>query len=639
MENYLNKTFGSIVSKIWDTTTEDRELVYFKDTVGITTLLSCPQKLKYQEILGKVGGSNWEIHFGYMFETFFKKASSQLFGLGFYDEFDLYANIYGIRINGHLDGLIIDDKNRVILGVELKFPKRIVFEGTPDHSVIFQPSITKLLMFFILEYIFAEKLGITPNHQLFNQYSTYIGKIIKSVNQNCSGIRVVSQHIINRVGGYFNNPQLLSENEKQSIEQLIQLWKEGKFNIQNIHKIISIAEPLFPTWKTKDLYDVELNCVDVNKAIQDINTLLDIYRQLVDKLPFDLIVDTEYKTYIYRKYLIQASIQKYLVYLLFRNLNPKDNYQRYERFVNYIKKSYQKWKDTPNSQLQALNLIFVLDNPALHSTKLGVRKVEILRDRVLGVNPQLQPYAKEIYVLWKIVNSITKVKFPLTPNSVKELINSFFYLVFKKGLTLDQYKLIRPFIRDYNNYKIDHTIFMVGLGVFKYYDKFVSVAYPLTYLDFDNPQLKEKFEQEFLVRLVKNFIIDKKPTSLQECIYCPYRLLGVCTYYNKVKPKIQEIRNKLIREFSTDGLNSSTGLGVSYAQLPQDIKQQIETYFFPIFDIFTSIKEFIPKDTFNSATPNPIKKLELELSDTLQKLKTETKKNSLINQIINQKLY
>jgi hypothetical protein len=193
-------------------------------------------------------------------------------------------------------------------------------------------------------------------------------------------------------------------------------------------------------------------------------------------------------------------------------------------------------------------------------------------------------------------------------------------------ITKDKFKAVRGFLRNYDHYQIDHTLFLIGLGQFHFYDKFVSVAYPLTPIDFDDPRLHNQFK-EFLKQLVENFKTHKKPTSLQECFYCDYRQLGVCDYFQRNKNRILQIQRALQQT------------PASWPELPDTLKTEIQKIFFPLFEIFTwDYPDLNPKQT-EPDTPDPIKKLQLEINDLLNKLKSETKKNSLIEQFLRQKLY
>ncbi|WP_457601584.1 hypothetical protein [Hydrogenivirga sp.] len=121
-----------IVKKIREDTKDGRELVYKDGEIGITSLLSCPLKVKFRKERPDISPTAVEIDDGYVWEGQVKKALRSIFGNRFEEEKDLVDEVEGLKIRGHLDAFIeLDDK---VIGIELKAPKALILKEFPSNE-------------------------------------------------------------------------------------------------------------------------------------------------------------------------------------------------------------------------------------------------------------------------------------------------------------------------------------------------------------------------------------------------------------------------------------------------------------------------------------------------------------------------
>jgi len=121
--------FEQLVEKIRQESKEGRVLTYIEGAIGITALLSCPLKWELCRTYD-VEPTAVEIDDGFVWERQVKSALKELYGDAVQEEKDLFYEIEGTLIHGHLDCFIeLEDE---VIGIELKAPKYILLKDIPQ---------------------------------------------------------------------------------------------------------------------------------------------------------------------------------------------------------------------------------------------------------------------------------------------------------------------------------------------------------------------------------------------------------------------------------------------------------------------------------------------------------------------------
>jgi len=119
--------FLPVIQNIANNVKKGRELHYSDDAIGITALLQCPLKTKLSKQFDiQLDATSVDIDDGYLWEQQVKSALKELFPDNFKDEFVLDYTIDDIKLEGHLDILLIFD--RYVIGLELKAPRYLLLK-------------------------------------------------------------------------------------------------------------------------------------------------------------------------------------------------------------------------------------------------------------------------------------------------------------------------------------------------------------------------------------------------------------------------------------------------------------------------------------------------------------------------------
>jgi len=327
---------------------EGRELVYSEDNedkevIGITSLLVCPLKTYYRKKYPDVYSTSLEIDEGFLFEREVKEVLNELFNnnndIEFIEESVVKyqsKNNPKIHIEGHIDCQIIDNKNKKIINIELKAPKRtillkdikdiynvdVIYDDKNDtvlvnDKYIIQAKIEKLLTelyikendgkykdYEVEQYIFMKTIVFDKYNRSKKVYVIYpiyedisIEELEKLIDRYVNDKTPRWKGECEYYCPYYNvvcdgyeykedneNKDIIEVEEKQ-LKNLIKRYYDLKDSLKEIENQIRYRVKKLPNMKVKygnkeiGYYEVENIEIDINKLIEKA-----MQRKCIDKL-------------------------------------------------------------------------------------------------------------------------------------------------------------------------------------------------------------------------------------------------------------------------------------------------------------------------------------------------------------------
>lgn len=220
-----------LVEELRNRIEEERKEPSYGKGVGITSLIYCPLKWEYKQKYPDIKVQKAEIDDGLAFELAMKRILKDLYGSQFVEEKELFYEMDGFIIQGHLDGCI--EKEDRVIGLEFKHTKLMKVIELPEG----------------MEMDDLDVIDISELHLLLDVPEHYItqAKIQRFILEKTADKPVEHYLIIKTTLHNVNGPKKL---KKAYIQIPVNISIKEQELKDLIERFLNVKEPRFP-WECR----------------------------------------------------------------------------------------------------------------------------------------------------------------------------------------------------------------------------------------------------------------------------------------------------------------------------------------------------------------------------------------------------